>query len=243
MIKLLETLSDFRCHRFTFEGMESIIVLPDAEPNGKWALKTEYWHAFPDMEIMLLQKGYHVAYVTNETRFATDADCDRKARFVRYISTEYGLSSKCIPIGMSCGGAHAVRFAGLHPECVSCVYIDAPVLNYCSYPGKIGDEECERVWEREFVIAYPDIKRSDLLNFPRHPLNCSQTIIDNNIPILMVYGTEDTDVIYEENGALLEDAFSHTDLLTTIRIEGRGHHPHGMIGDDAPIVEYIDTNS
>lgn len=239
---MLKTIENFKSLSFSFEGKEAIIVFPNVTPNGKWALKTEYWLAFPEIEAELLKKGYHIAYITNETRFATDADCHRKARFAQYISREHGLSEKCIPIGMSCGGAHAVRFAGLHPENVSCVFIDAPVLNYCSFPGKIGNEECERVWSREFGVAYPGIKRSNLLNFSYHPLNSATAIIKSSIPVLMVYGTEDTDVIFEENGALLQDAFSDTTLLRTICVEGRGHHPHGLPHDNTPVIEFIENN-
>ncbi len=240
---MLNTLGDFSCEAFLFEGKEAIVVFPEkGKSNGKWALKTEYWGAFPEVEIMLLREGFHVAYVTNETRFATSEDCHRKSRFADFISEKYELSEKCVPIGMSCGGAHAVRFAGLHPEKVSCVYIDAPVLNYCSFPGKIGDEECERVWEREFNVAYPHVKRHQLINFSEHPICCAESIIENKIPVLMVYGTEDKTVIYEENGALLEEAFSETALLKVMKVGCRGHHPHGMIGSNAPIVEFIKEN-
>ena len=30
-----------------------------------------------------------------------------------------------------------------------------------------------------------------------------------------------------------------TGLLTTIAVNARGHHPHGMIGDNSVIVDYI----
>lgn len=239
---MLKTLGSFRCERFEFEGQEAIVVFPDAEPNGSWVLKTEYWGAFPDVETSLLQKGFHVAFVKNYTRFATTEECALKARFVKFVSQKYNLSSKCVPVGMSCGGAHAVRFAGLYPDLVSCIYIDAPVLNYCSYPGKIGNEECEQVWENEFVKAYPGVKRYQLVNFDCQPLNMTDRIIESGIPVIMVYGTADKSVIYEENGLLFEQAFEGTDLLTAVRVENREHHPHGIIGGNGPIVEFIVKN-
>lgn len=240
---MLKTLGDFPFETFEFEGKRAIVVFPHTKNIRKSIiLKTEYWGAFPDIEIKLLERGFHVAYVENESRFAAVSDCDRKARFVEFLAEKYCLDKKCVPVGMSCGGAHAVRFAGFYPQLVSCVYIDAPVLNYCSFPGKIGNEECEYIWENEFLKVYPDIKRYQLVNFSEHPLCSIDSLIRNKVPVLMVYGTEDSSVIYEENGRLLELAYEgeQNPLLTCIRVEHRAHHPHGMTDDNTPIVDYID---
>ena len=227
----------FKIENFTFEDREALIVFPKVQGGCRsFALKTEYWDAYPDIEIRLLEKGFHLCYVKNKTRFATREDCDLKARFVKYISEKYDLDSKCVPVGMSCGGAHAVNFAGYYPELVKCLYIDAPVLNFCDFPAK---HRWESIWQKEFTVAYPNTKRSDLLAFEPHPLNRAKALIENNIPVLMVYGTEDMTVIYEENGKLLEEAMDGTGLLSVIKEECRGHHPHGMINDNSVIVDYI----
>lgn len=234
----------FKSEEFKFENRDAIIVFPDSENDAsKLALKTEYWGAFPDVEINLLKNGFHLAFIKNQTRFATKEDCDIKARFVKFLADKYNLSQKCVPIGMSCGGAHAIRFAGFYPELVSCIYIDAPVLNFASFPGKIGNASQEEVWENEFVNAYPGIKRYKLLGFREHPINMADTIISHKIPVIMVYGTEDDVVLYEENGMLLEEAFEATGLLKTIRVNCRGHHPHGKIGDNSEIVNFIIEHS
>ena len=96
--------------------------------------------------------GFHLCYVENQSCFATKADCERKSRLVRFVSKKYGLRDKCITIGYSCGGAHAVNFAGFFPECVSGLFIDAPVLNFCDYPGRVPAAKCESVCEKETVI-------------------------------------------------------------------------------------------
>ena len=230
----------FRCEEFTFEERKAIVVFPhDKTSNGKLALKTEYWNAFPDVEIRLLEQGFHLAYIKNKNRFATQEDCDIKARFVRHLAQTYALDERCVPVGMSLGGAHAVRFAGFYPELVSCLFLDAPVLSFSSYPGKFGSAECEPIWQYEFAKAYPGVKRYQLLNFDAHPVNMADTLIANRIPILMVYGTADESVIYEENGRLFEDAFEGTDLLTIIPAPGRAHHPHGLGEDNGKIVQFI----
>ena len=239
-----ETWNGFACERFEFEGQPAVVVFPPAGTSvKKLVLKTEYWNAFPDVERRLVERGFHLAYVANRTRFATREDCDTKARFVRFLAEKYGLSERCIPVGMSCGGAHAVRLAGFWPELVSCLFLDAPVLNYCSFPGKLGVAEDEYVWDHEFVLAYPGIRRHRLLGFSEHPLNMADVLIAHRIPVLLVYGTEDRCVNYEENGRLLELAYEGTGLLKAVPVPLRGHHPHGMIGDNGELVRFLAEHS
>jgi pimeloyl-ACP methyl ester carboxylesterase len=237
----MELWHGFKSEAFEFEGYEAIIVFPKTHDEKKnWALKTEYWDAFPEEEIELLNRGFHVAWVDNVTRFATVEDCDRKARFVKFLSETYGLRDKCVPVGMSCGGAHAVNFAGYHPECVACIFIDAPVLNFCSYPGKLKNDHTERVWAREFVVAYAGVTRADLLCFEPHPLNRIDTLLENKIHVIMSYGTDDAVVPYHENGQLMEEKYTDApELLVLIARDGEGHHPHGIPNEPQNITNYI----
>lgn len=237
----------FEAEEFEFEGRRAIIVFPEEkDERGNWALKTEYWNAFPDVEINLVKRGFHLCYVKNESRIAPKSDCDVKARFVKYISETYGLRNKCVPVGMSCGGAHAVRFAGFYPELIACMFIDAPVLNFASWPG-IDPEKNKGIWDSEFLKAYPDMKRYKLCGFTEHPICMADTLVKNKIRIIMVYGQEDMTVNWNENGRLLEEAYEGTDLLTVIGVYGRGHHPHGLVTgngvkDNSAIYNYIIEN-
>lgn len=234
----MDTWFGFRCKKFIFEGRDAYLVFPDTpEEQRNWTLKTEYRDAFPEAEIELLKRGYHAAFLTNLTRFATKEDCDAKARFVAYLHETYGLRKKCIPVGMSCGGAHAMNFAGSHPECVACMFIDAPVLNYLSFPAK---PQWESIWNAEFLKAYPGMTRAKLLKFTEHPMNQIDTLKKEKIPVLLVYGNEDTTVPYEENGQYMEDEYADTPgLLTIMRRNYQGHHPHGFPQNPELIADYI----
>ncbi|MBQ9116329.1 MAG: hypothetical protein IJY04_04850 [Clostridia bacterium] len=60
---------------FIFQGREAILVFPkDAVKTRKWMLKTEYFGAFPQLEIDMLAAGYHLAYLKNLNRWGTDED-------------------------------------------------------------------------------------------------------------------------------------------------------------------------
>jgi len=231
----------FEAEEFSFEGKRAILVFPkQADSKRNWMLKTEYWGAFPAREIDLLRKGFHLAYLENESRFATKSDCDRKARFADFLREKYNLCDRCVPVGMSLGGAHAVNFAGFYPDKVACLFIDAPVLNFYSLPGKFGNKKMEEVWEKEFLKAYPGMRRSQLLNFDNHPINKIDILKAHNIPILMLWGTEDNTVDYQENGRLLEDEYQDApELLMVIPRPLQGHHPHGDLADPTVIINWI----
>lgn len=229
----------YNAEEFEFEGRKAIIVFPDNTDKKKsWALKTEYWGAFPDIEIMLLQKGYHVAYLKNASRWALDSDCALKARFACFLQQKYGLNKKCVPIGMSAGGAHAINFASLYPELISCLLLEAPVVDFASCPAKGCDGPL--VWENEFLTAYPFLDKNSVKNFYGNPVNRLHKLIENEIPAVLVYGDKDEIVIWQENSAKVIEAYSQNpNLLIVMLREGKGHHPHGFLDKSMPIVENI----
>lgn len=221
-----EKWEGFRLHRFSFEGKEALLVMPDEPANGKWMLKTEYFGAFPGVELELLKKGYHLAYVANQTRWCLDEDLDRKARFVRYLSHQYPLSPSCVIVGMSCGGMIGVKFAAKYPDLVSSMYLDAPVMNLLSCPAGIGMAE-DSMWE-EFEEA-TQITLSQLINYREHPVDKMGALLKADIPIVLVCGDSDTVVPFEENGKILYEFYrKNGGRIELILKEGCGHHPHGL---------------
>lgn len=231
------TFDGYKINEFEFEGIPAKLICPE-NPIGRVALKTEYWEAFPDVEICLLEKGFHIAYLKNSSRFAPRKDCDAKARFIKFLAKEYGVSEKCVPIGMSLGGSCAIRFAGFYPELVSCIFLDAPVVDYCSLGSfKIGSTS--GVWQKEILPTYPGLRHYQVASFSENPVNMVEILVENKIPVVMSYGLQDASVIYKDHGALLEEAYEGTDLLLTIPVEYRGHHPHGLMYGNGKIVDFI----
>lgn len=230
----------YKKEEFVFNGKRAVVVFPKkADSNMNWALKTEYWGAFPETEISLLERGFHIAYLQNISRFATREDCDNKEGFADALQHRFGLRDKCVLIGFSCGGAHAFNFAGHYPKRISCIFVDAPVLNFCSYPGSFESAECRSVWENEFKAAYPGISRADLLGSDIHPICKTHTVVEHGIPIILVYGTEDRTVVYSENGMLLEDMCKDYDRLTVLKRSLQGHHPHGFPTEPEKVADII----
>ncbi len=223
--------NNFETDEFIFEGHEASVVIPENKnTNPVLALKTEYQNAFPETEIEFLNRGHFVAFIENDNRWGTDQDLDRKARFVKFVIEKYGLQEKCIPIGMSCGGLIAIKFAAKYPQLVSCLYIDAPVVNYMSCPCGFGIGE--RLDDENFteILTALNMKSiSELICYRETPQDKIPDLIKNKIPIVMVAGDSDTVVPYVENGILIENAYKKASLPIDIFIKkGCNHHPHGL---------------
>ncbi len=225
---------------FEFEGREAILVFPlKPNKNKNWMIKTEYFDAFPNLEIEMIKRGWHLAYIKNITRWCLDEDLDLKKRFAEYVANEFGLHKKCVPIGMSCGGLIASKFAARHPSYVQVLYLDAPVMNFLSCPAGIG--KAGKSMMQEFVDA-TGMNLIDLINYRENPVDKLDILIQNKIPVVMVYGDSDEVVPYDENGQILEKYYrKNNGNIVVFGKENCGHHPHGLT-DNTAIIEFIESN-
>ncbi len=227
--------------QFSFENRDAIVVKP---PNNKnkycLAVKTEYWGAFPETEIELLNSGFTLCYIKNDNRFGQEADLVRKANFIRYVQKQYDLKKKCVLIGMSCGGMIAIHFASRFPELVSCLYLDAPVLNFASWPCGLGSGCSD--WETTKDEILSALKRENLaqiLSYTDMPVHRLDALVKNRIPVVMVAGDCDKVVPYSENGYLLACAYRDAGVKLSEHIKPNAdHHPHGL-DDPSAVVAFI----
>lgn len=222
---------------FEFDGLSAKLIKPRVKPNGKWALKTEYFGAFPDVEIELLNRGWHIAYNENYDRWAQDRDLERKCNFIRFVSSQFSLNEKCAIVGMSCGGMYGVKVTAMAPELISVLYLDAPVINLLSCPCALGIAEYD-LFEEFYQFTGKTV--SQMLSYREHPLDKLDILVKNNIPVILVAGDSDRTVPYCENGALLEEYYRNNGGHIEVHIKpGADHHPHGL-DDYSIIADYIE---
>lgn len=220
------TFEGYACDEFSFMGLPAKVVKPHGEPNGKWALKTEYFGAFPELEMELLNRGWHIAYNQNFHRWAEKEDLERKAAFITHVSQTYELDPKCAVVGMSCGGLYGVKLAALVPERIRVLYLDAPVLNLLSCPAALGVAE-HSLWEEYERLTGRTL--SELLSYREHPIDRMHILAEHHIPIVLVSGDSDKTVPYCENGQLLERFYKEKGETIEVYIKrGCDHHPHGL---------------
>jgi len=226
-----------------FEGMEASVVIPKVKIEAPvLSVKTEYFNAFPETEIKLLERGFYVANIDNKNRWGVDDDLDRKARFIEFVTEKFNLSKKCVIVGMSCGGLIAIKFAAKYPELVSCMYLDAPVLNYMSCPCGFGKGNKLNEDNREIFDALGINTIGELMAYREMPIDKLPKLVESRIPAVLVAGDSDTVVPFDENGIFLEKAYKENEIDLEVYIKpGCDHHPHGL-EDPMPIVEFIERH-
>lgn len=221
-----DAFPDFDNLEFEFENHIARLVKPNIESNGKWALKTEYFGGFPALETELLNRGWHIAYIKNDNRWAESDDVARKVRFAEFISKEFNLNNKCALVGMSCGGLYAARFTCEAPHLVSAIYLDAPVWNFLSCPCALGDAEVS-LFEEYNTVTGRTI--SEMICYRECPIDKMDILLKNNIPVILVAGDSDEVVPYHENGAHLEKFYKENGGTIEVYVKkGCKHHPHGL---------------
>lgn len=238
MDHVISDFHGFECREFTLDERAVKLVLPKKrDPLGRWLIKTEYFGAFPSLELEMLERGFHVAYIKNITRWMVPSDIEAKETLAAFLEKEYGLNKRCVPVGMSCGGLQAVYFAAAHPERIAALYLDAPVMNLLSCPMGFGKKEGDIMIEE--MLGATGLTLTKLINYRNHPIDKKEALLAANIPIFMVYGDSDIVVPYDENGEALADYYrEHGGIIETVGKAGCGHHPHGL-EDNTPIIDFI----
>lgn len=230
----------FEEYELEFEGMEASVVIPKVKVESPvLSVKTEYFNAFPETEIELLNRGFYVANIDNKNRWGVDDDLDRKARFIKFAIEKFNLAEKCVLVGMSCGGLIAIKFAAKYPELVSCMYLDAPVLNYMSCPCGFGKGNSLAENNEEIFDALGISTIGELMAYREMPIDKLPQLVKSRIPVVLVAGDSDTVVPFDENGIFLEKAYKENGIDIEVYIKsGCDHHPHGL-ENPTPIVEFI----
>lgn len=236
------TLSDhqgFDCWEFTFEGRDAKIVIPKHPAPGRpWLWRARFWGHEPQAERALLAKGFHLVYCDVAELFMNEEALGIWDHFYARL-VRAGLSRRAALIGFSRGGLYVYLWALAHPERVQCVYADAPVLDFRSWPGGKGmgggNKELWELFKKEFRLT----SDAEAMAWRGDPLDRAEEIAHGGYPMLHVCGDADMTVPLSEN----TDPFEQRVLaagarITVIRKPGVGHHPHSLI-DPEPIVTFI----
>ncbi|MDX2036664.1 MAG: alpha/beta hydrolase [Isosphaeraceae bacterium] len=235
----------FERRDFEVDGRSAIVVSPKkALPGRPWAWRGEFFGAFPNADVALLEKGWHLAYLSVPNQFGSPKAMKAWERFHRVLVDEHGLARRPALIGLSRGALYCMAWASLHPDDTLLVYLDNGVCDFKSWPGgkpkglgKGAGSEVE--WKRLLdAFDFPDDRAA--IAYRGNPVDRLEEIARARIPILLVYGDADRTVPHDENSALLFDRYRALGgPVERIVKPGVDHHPHGL-ADPAPIVAYFE---
>ena len=104
-----------------------VVIVPKRAALGNpWSWRGCYWDHQPQVEVELLKRGFHVAYISAN---ATLKPGKQWEAWYTFLTEKHGLSKKPAFIGMSRGGEYSYTWATGHSNKVSCIYADNPGVN------------------------------------------------------------------------------------------------------------------
>ncbi len=232
--------------RYDFEvgGQPAIIVAPkQALPGKPWAWRGEFFGAFPNADIALLGKGFHLAYLGVPNLFGSPEAVTQWNGFYQELTGQYGFAKKVALIGLSRGGLYCYNWAAANPDKVACLYADAAVCDFKSWPGGklkgLGKGNGSAPEWQNLLKAYNFKSDAEAIAYEKNPIDNLRPLANAHLPLLHVYGDADDVVPWDENTGVLAERYRQLGgSITLIAKPGIGHHPHGLT-DPTPIVEFI----
>jgi pimeloyl-ACP methyl ester carboxylesterase len=229
---------------FAVDGHPVLVVAPSKPAAGRpWLWHGEFFGHRPEPDIALLDAGFHIAYMSVPNQLGSPTAVKYWSRFYEVLTRDYKLSPKPALIGLSRGGLYCYNWAAENPDKVSCIYGDAPVCDFKSWPGGRGSGKgSPRDWQlviQEYGFSGDD----EAIAYEKNPVDNLQSLANAGVPLLHVYGDADDVVPWQENTGLLAQRYKQLGgSITLINKPGVGHHPHGL-DDPRPIVDFIIQHS
>ena len=129
----------FEKQDFLVEGRNAFLIVPKMPAPGKpWIWRTEFFGHEPQADLALLAHGFHVAYIDLQNLYGAPVAMGHMDALYRHVRQEFGLAPKVVLEGFSRGGLFALNWGAKNPQQVACIYNDAPVSDFKSWPGGKG---------------------------------------------------------------------------------------------------------
>ena len=214
---------------FKIEGFSCKVVVPNTIAEGKpWIWRARFWGHEPQTDIALLSRGFHVVYADVAGLYGSPKAVKRWDAFYKYLVELHGFDKKAVLEGMSRGGLIVFNWAAQNPDNVHCIYADAPVCDFKSWPGI----------NKAIMNAY-GLTQEQAKAYKGNPIDNLNPLAMAGVPLLHVVGDADKVVPVSENTAIIEKRYKTLGgQIQVIHKTGVGHHPHSL-KDPKPIVDFI----
>lgn len=225
-------------HDFTLDAWKAILVKPrQALPGNPWIWRAQFFDRWPAVDIVLVREGFHLAWINVSGLFGAPEAGRRFDAFYGFLTETFGLAQQVVLEGFSRGGLDVYRWAARWPERVCCIYGDAPVCDFKSWPGAKNGSVHPADWA-ECLKAY-GLTEAEANRYPGNPIDNLAPLAAHGIPIIHVCGDADLSVPLDENTAIVQDRYTKLGgRIEVILKPGGGHHPHSL-EDPRPVVDFI----
>lgn len=234
-------------HDFEVDGRACYVVAPKhAAPGNPWVWRARFPGFHAEADLILLERGFHVAHINTNGMLGSDAALDHWDAFYVKLTADHGLAKRVALEGVSRGGLFVYRWAARHPERVACIYADTPVCDFKSWPGGLGDGlGDQKTWQN--VLKQYGLSQEQALAWDKNPIDQAvlEPIAQAKVPILHIVSMNDKVVPPKENTFVLAERYRKLGgSIDIIEVEGtRLHGHHFDHPDPVRVADFIERHA
>jgi len=221
----------FQRYDFKFQQRVARLVLPDKPlPGNPWIWRARFpdWHTEADS--ILLSEGFHLAYIQTDKLFGSPKAVSIWDAFYQFLIGEYKLQKKVSLAGVSRGGLFVYNWAIKNPEKVACIYAEAPVCDFKSWPAGFGLSQGSPEDWKKLKKEYGFNSDAEARAYTKNPLDHLEKLAEEKVPVLHMVSLQDSIVPVEENTLpLINSYIALGGIATVVPCTGgeqnlQGHH-------------------
>ncbi len=228
----------YKMYSFAFNDRNCRVVVPRNPAKGyPWIWRAHFFGHRPEVDLALLSRGFFLAYIDVGDLYGNKEAVNLWNDFYKYLVSEYRFSKQVVLEGMSVGGLIVFNWATENARKVSCIYADAPVLDFRSWPGGLlqglGSTED---WQ-QCLKAY-NMTAAQASSFQDQAINHLEPLWEQKVPVLIVSGDQDDIVPYKENGEILASRLKEHGGKVKVILKKEKGHSHGL-EDPQPLIRFV----
>ena len=165
------------------KGKSVVVVAPDKPAEGfPWVWHGEFFGHKPNPDIALLKKGYHIVYMKVQNLLGAPVAVMYWDGLYAELTSKYGFAPKVDLVGLSRGGFYCRNCAIANPSRVSCIYNDAAVCDFKSWPGGKGNGKGSASEWKRVLQVYEFKTEGEALEYEGNPVDNLRPLVKAGVP-------------------------------------------------------------
>ena len=244
------TWRGFDRYDFEVDGRQCLVVTPkEAAPGRPWIWRARFFDYRYEVDLALVEKGYHLVYMDVGGLFGSPKAVQHGNVFYDSLTSKHAFAEKVALSGTSRGGLMIYNWAAQNPEKVACIYGDAAVIDFKSWPAGTGNGIGNPTEWSNLLEAY-GMTEKKALSYRGNPIDNLEVLAKAGVPLMHLHGNADHVVPLEENALVVAQRYAKLGGEITLIIhketdyhEGSVHAHIAGLEDPSPIVAFIVTHS